>query len=477
MIPSSLYFRTCGLLCALVTAVCCSSPVDAGNWPRFRGPNGSGVAAGEAELPAKIGPEENLLWNVPLAKGHSSPVVFGDRIFLTAFRDRKLVTLGIDVRTGKTLWEAVSKYKTLERFHRIGSPATPSVVTDGEVVVSFFGSSGMNVYTPDGKLLWHKPMGPFNNQFGATSSPILAGDRIISVQYHDTGSYLAAFNKQTGKQLWRTERPNVRRNYGSPVLWKSGETLHIVVAGTAHVEGFDVTDGRQLWSVRGLCRVVSNTPVVGNDGRLYAASTGGGSTPPQPAFTELLKGADKNKNGELENSELPASRIKSFFGQFDRDRNGRLNKTEYETIREIFRISRSAAIAVRPGGKGDVTESHVAWSYGRGIPRNASPLVYDGRMYLVKDGGVLTVLDTKTGRLVKQMRLAGRGKYFSSPVVGDGKLYVIDDRGTLTVLALTGDLKQLHTARFGESVLATPAIANGRIYVRTVGRLYCFGKK
>lgn len=454
-----------------------AATADGGNWPRFRGPGGNGIAGDAKALPAKFGPGENILWKLPLAKGHSSPVVHGDRVFLTAFRARKLVTIAVDAVNGKVVWERETPYKKLERFHRIGSPATPSVATNGKLVVSFFGSAGMTAFSRDGKQLWRKAMGPFNNQFGATSSPVLVGDRIVTVQSHDTGSYLAAIDANTGNELWKVERPNVRRNYGSPTIWQVEGKPQVVVAGTAHAMGYDLASGKPVWTIRGLCRVVSNTPVVGDDGRLYIASSGGGSTPPQPSFAELLKKSDANANGRLESGELPKSGIKRFFGQFDRNADGSLDKAEYESIREIYRLSRTVAMAVKPGGRGDITKTHVAWEAGRGIPRNASPLHYKGHLYLVKDGGVMSVLDAKTGRNVKQKRLAGRGKYYSSPVCGDGKIYLLDDRGTLTVLSADPSLKQLHMARFNEAVLATPAIADGRVYVRTVGTLYCFGAK
>jgi len=444
-------------------------------WTQFRGPLGTGVARDDKPLPLEIGPDQHVIWKRPIAKGHSSPVIHGNRMFLTAVQDRKLLTLALSTTTGETLWEHASEYDKLESVHRIGSPATSSVTTDGERVVSFFGSCGMNAFDLDGKLLWHRPMGPFHNQFGATSSPILADDRIINIQDHDTGSYLVAIDKRTGKDIWKTERPNFRRNYGSPVLWNVNGQRQIVIAGTAHVMGYDFASGQLIWTVRGLCRVVSNTPVIGDDGVLYVASTGGGSTPPQPAFAQLLEQADANNNGALERDELPKSSIKGFFEQFDRDQNGKLDASEYESIREIFRIARSTAVAIKPGGQGNITDSHVLWSNSRGIPRNASPLHYQGYLFLAKDGGVLSILDARSGASSKQLRLAGRGKYYSSPVIGDGRLYTIDERGTLSVLSAASPWDQLHSTQLAEPVYATPAIVAGRLYVRTVGTLYCFG--
>ena len=463
------------LLCFVLSMVTLSSFVYADNWPQFRGPGATGVSLGSATLPTAIGPGQNQLWKIPLAKGHSSPVVFEDRVYLTSVRDQKLLTIAVDARNGKIVWEREAPYEKLESIHRIGSRATASVATDGKRVVSFFGSSGLFCYDVLGNPLWQKRLGPFNNQFGATSSPVLVDDRVVLVEDHDTGSFLATFNKHTGREMWRVERPNFRRNYGSPTIWSVAGHKQIVVAGTAHVIGYDLETGKQLWVVRGLCRVISNTPVVGDDGKLYVASTGGGSASRQPAFDRLVAAADANANGVLEPTELPGSPIKGFFGQFDRDGSGALDRDEYESIREIFAMAQPVALAIRPGGRGDVTESHVEWTYSKSIPRNSSPLLVSGHLFIVKDGGVMTCLDSKTGKPTRTARLAASDKYYSSPVAGDGKIYVLSERGTLSVVSAQPDWKILHRADFDEDVLATPAIANGCIYIRTVGHLYCFG--
>lgn len=447
----------------------------AGNWPQFRGTDGRAVATGQDKLPADIGPNRHLLWKTPLAKGHSSPVVFGDRVYLTSFRNRRLLTLAIDRHTGKIVWEAEAKYKKLESIHRIGSPATSSVATDGESIISFFGSSGLFCYDTAGNQRWHRPLGPFNNQFGATSSPLLVEDRIVCIQDHDTGAFLATYDLRTGKQIWRVERPNFRRNYGSPVIWTVDGKRQIVVTGTAHVMGYDLESGELVWTVRGVCRVISNTPVVGGDGNLYVAATGGGHTPPQPSFQQLLANADKNGNKLLETKELPNSPIRGFFYQFDRNANGSLDETEYESIREIYSLSKTVALAIKPGGRGDITKSHVLWESTKSIPRNASPLYVNGTLFLAKDGGIVTAIDAKTGKTIKQGRLSGTGKSYSSPVSGDGKIYVLNERGDLSVITAEPAWKQIAEAHFGEDVYATPAIANGRIYIRTVKHLYCFG--
>ena len=448
----------------------------ADDWPQFRGVNSSGISRETTSLPIKLAPHSNVVWKLPVGRGHSSPVIFGERVYLTALRDMRLLTLAIHAASGEIQWEAVADYEKLENIHRIGSPATPSCATDGEVVISFFGSSGLHAYTLDGELLWRHRMGPFDNGFGAAGSPIIVDDLVVLLEDHDTGSFLAAFDKRDGKPRWRVDRPDARRNYSTPVVWQQTDLKQIVVAGTGQVNAYDAATGKDLWFVRRGSRVVSATPVVGADGQLFVVNSGGGEAPDQPSFVELLATADRNGNVAMEKDELPKSIIRSFFDQFDRDKNRSLSESEYESIRSTMMHAKPIALAMKRGGEGDITESHVAWSFSKSLPRNASPLVVNGLLFMIKDGGVLTVLDAKTGQQLNSRRLRGTGKFFSSPVYGDEKIYAVSDLGKLNVITAEADWKQLGISDFGEDVYATPAIANGRIYVRTSQHLYCFGR-
>ncbi len=206
--------------------------INVATWPQFRGHNSSGVAATRDALPTKIGPEtDNIVWKQPLPPGHSSPVVFEDRIYMTGVKDEKLVTFALNRADGEVLWKAEAPHKKLEEIHQIGSHAQCSPVTDGEIVVTLFGSTGLFAYDRDGNELWNIPMGPFNNEFGAGTSPIIVDDKVILVQDHDTDSFLLAVNKKTGKKIWKTDRSEFPRNYCSPIVWEVDGKKQIVVAG------------------------------------------------------------------------------------------------------------------------------------------------------------------------------------------------------------------------------------------------------
>ena len=449
-------------------------------WPQFRGVNSSGVSASDKKLPAEIGPESNVLWRVSTPPGHSSPIVSGERIFFAAVRDERLLTVALDAADGKQLWAAEAAYEKLEEIHQIGSHAQCTPATDGERVVSFFGSSGMYCYTRDGKQLWKRPMGPFNNEFGAGTSPIIVDNMVILCQDHDTDSFLLAVNKETGKTIWRTDRSEFPRNYCSPIVWEVEGKKQIVVAATLRVVGYDAQTGRELWTVRGLSRSVCMTPVVGPDGVLYVAGWARGGDVDErisvEPFDTVAAARDANKNGTIERAELEkGGDIERRYPQVDLDKSGTVTKEEYEYYRGLFDAARNVVLAVRPGGSGDVTRSHVVWEYTRYVPFCASPLAYRGLVFTVKDGGILNALDAATGEPKKVRRVRGTGNYYASPVAGDGKVYLADQRGVVSVVSAEGQWRELHTAQMEEEVYGTPAIVDGRIYLRTEKHLYCFG--
>jgi len=471
--------KTLGLVgLSLLAALSFASRAQAADWPLFRGLNSSG-RADNARLPAEIGPTTNVLWKTALPPGHSSPVVVGDRIYVTAVRQKRLLTIALDRKDGRILWETEAPARALEQVHRIGSHAQPTPAADGEGVVSLFGSCGLFCYDRGGKLLWHRPLGPFKNDFGAGSSPVLAGDRVLLCQDHDQDSFLMILDRRTGKTLWKADRCEFLRGYCTPVVWDVAGRKQVVVAGTLRVAGYDLQTGKEVWTVRGISRTVCMTPVIGDDGLLYAAGwAAGGDAGARIAvepFDTVLKRLDKNGNGKLEASELTSGPMAERFIQVDLDKDGSITRQEYERFRDLFDKGQNVVLAIRPGGSGDVTETHVAWRHTKQVPFCASPLYHGGHLFVVKDGGFLSCLDAKDGSLLKRDRLSGPGNYYSSPVVGDGKVYLLNQQGQLTVVSAAADWQVLATADFEEEAYATPAIADGRIYLRTAGHLYCFG--
>ncbi len=465
-------------IAVLLTGVLAGA-VRASDWPQFRGPNSSGRPAQDAPLPAELGPSTNVFWKTALPPGHSSPIVVGERIYLTAVREKHLLTLALDRRSGQLLWQAEAPVRELEKVHKIGSHAQSTPAADAERVVSFFGSTGLLCYDTAGRLLWQLPMGPFNNDFGAASSPVIVGDRVLLSQDHDENSFLLAVDKHTGKTVWKTDRSEFLRGFATPVIWDVASGKQVVVAGTLRVAGYDLETGKEVWTARGMARTICATPVVGDDGRLYVSGWAAGGDPGAPIpvepFDVVIKRLDQNGNGKLERSELNGHPFGERFTQVDTNADGCITRAEYERFRELFEKGKNAVLAISPGGKGEVTTSHVAWANTRQVPFCASLLYHDGLIYTVKDGGLFACLDPRDGKPVKSGRLPGTGNYYSSPVAGAGKIYLLSVNGFLSVVQAGREWKVLSTSNFEEDVYATPAIADGRIYVRTSGHLYCFG--
>jgi outer membrane protein assembly factor BamB len=469
--------------CFLGLLLACSvprAPISAAEWLQFRGNNATGRAQGARQFPVEIGPNSSVIWRVAVPPGHSSPVVTERRIFLTGVRDGQLLTIALDRLKGRPAWEAEAPHEKLEEIHSIGSYAQATPVSDGDIVVSLFGSAGLFAYDANGVPLWKVPMGPFNNDFGAAASPIIAGDLLILNQDHDTDSFLAAFDKRTGKQVWRTNRGEFSRNFGTPVLWDNGGRTQIVVAGTLRVIGYDLATGSEAWTVNGLSRTVCTTPVVGLDGILYVAgwSAGGdaGDRIRVEAFESIIAQVDKDQDGMLSEDELEGGAIKQRFSQVDRDNDNKLSRDEYEYFRGLFDKTQNVVLAIRPGAVGDASESHVVWRQEKQVPFCASPLWENDHIFTVRDGGIFASIDARSGKVVKQGRLPATDEYYSSPVAADKKIYLLNQKGKLTVVSAQGTWQVLASADFNDDVYATPALVDGRIYLRTEHWLYCFGK-
>ena len=335
-------------------------------------------------------------------------------------------------------------------------------------------------YDAGGKLLWHRLMGPFKNGFGAASSPIIVGDHVIVCQDHDTDSFLTSIDKHNGQTVWRTDRSEFPRSWCTPMIWQVGGRKQIVVAATLRVVGYDFETGAEVWTVRGLSRHLVPTPVIGHDNTLFVAAwSRGGDADSRihaPPFDTALGDNDANKNGSLQRDELPGGPVGMRFTIVDRDKNGSITREEYEYYVSLFARGRNVILAVRPGGRGDVTDTHVVWESRRHIPEIVSPLFYKDYIFTVRNGGIFTSFDAKTGKPLKTGRVSGGGAYYSSPIAGDGKVYLTNQRGEVTVVSAEGDWKILWKANFGDEVYATPAITESRIYFRTTKNLFCFGK-
>lgn len=450
------------------------------NWPQFRGPGGLGVAAPEAKPPAVFGLGTNVAWKVAVPPGNSSPIVWGGRIFLTGFTGAKLLTLALDRDSGRELWRRELGVDKVEEVHpALGNPATATPVTDGERVYVHFGSLGMLAYDLEGRELWRRPMPLTQTEYGASSSPVLAGDNVVQLLDQDGGSHLVALNRRSGEVAWRVERPEMRRGFGTPIVWEHDGTGDLVVPGTVWLIGYDPANGGERWRVSGLARITCTSPVVG-DGMLFAASwtTGGDHNAEHltmPKFDAVIVEHDVDKDGRFSFAELPPGPAKQRYKHLDGNRNGFVERAEWDSMAEIFARVENQAFAVKPDGQGGVSDAGVQWRFKKGLPYVASPLHYRGRFYLVKNGGMFTCLDPHSGKpLYQEERLGAIGDYYASLVAADGRIYVTSQRGVMTVVKAGDAFERLAQVDFEETTQASPAVVGDTLLVRTAGQLYSF---
>lgn len=456
-----------------------SSAVAASNWPQFRGPEACAVA-NDGEPPIYFGIESNVLWKVALPPGNSSPVIWGDRIFLTAFDQPKLLALCMDRRDGKTLWSQALTADRIEPTHRTATPAAPTAVTDGKWVYFYCGSFGLVAYDVDGREHWRLPFPPPNLDFGTGSSPILVGDLLILNRDQDLGSELLALDKRTGKTVWRADRSEFRRGFATPFVWRHEGVEELIVPGSLWLKSYSLKDGSERWTVSGTSRVPCSSPTAG-DGLLFSASWNiGGDEDDRvvmPPFEEFAREHDGNQDGKLKADEIPTGPVRERLPQMDLNKDGIVTAAEWQMMREMFTKTGNALLAIRPGGRDDITATHLVWKVTRGLPYVASPLYHLGRVYTIKNGGLASCYEAKTGKpFYQDERLDAPGDYYASIVAAGDKVFFASLNGVVTVIQAGDELNVLSRNRFGEAISATPAIVEGRLYLRTASQLFAFGR-
>jgi len=443
------------------------------NWPGFRGQNGSGVSEAR-NLPVEFGPNKNISWKTPIPSGVSSPVLVQDRVLLTAAAGEKRLVICLDSGTGKRLWERGIEVTNPHHRHPLNDPASPTPLTDGSSVYVFFPEYGVVAYDLSGKEIWKHPLGPFVSLHGISASPVLSGDKIILLIDQARGSFIAAFRRKDGHREWKTERPDAAGGYSTPVVCSVPGGAQVVVSSPREVAGYSTATGEKVWWVGHMGEQPQTSPIFWHE-TIFAVGTGGAET---WEGDEVFRQLDVNGDGFVDANEFPKSWGPIQNAVLDGNGDGKLSLAEWNAFgARIHGGGPSALVAIGLDGRGDVTETRVRWRLSRALPDLASPLIYEDVLYLVKGGGVMTALDPRTGRIIKQSRLSGAAEgIFSSPVAADGKIYVTSASGKVTVLKAGPAWTTLAINDLDEECYASPAIADGRIYIRTRNSLYAFAK-
>jgi outer membrane protein assembly factor BamB len=448
-------------------------------WSRFRGPNGTGLARGE--YPAEIGPDVNVLWAREFHSGQSSPVLSKECVFLTGVEDERLFTYALDRDTGATLWKREAPRPRRTRLHPKNHAAAASAAVDKDSVVVFFDEYGLLAYDHEGQERWRLPLGPFDNVYGMGASPIIVGDVVVLACDQSTDSYVLGVSKQTGDVLWKVGRPQAVSGHCTPVVHHTPEgRAQVILPGSYLLDAYDAQTGERVWWVRGLPGEMKSVPVLLGETLWthgFASPVNNqGNQIEYPPFAEALVLMDADKDGSISAPEIEEQRVQQLFVFFDLDGDEKLDEVEWEGTRASL-ASVNSAMAIRVGGKGDRTDDAVQWRYHRSIPQLPSPLVVEGVYYLLGDqGGLLTALAAGSGEPLERSRLKDAvDSYYAAPVAGGGHVYLLSESGILSVLSAGGSLDPIHTMEFGEPCYATPALEDGRIWLRSQTRLYCFG--
>jgi outer membrane protein assembly factor BamB len=393
-----------------------------------------------------------------------------------------LVTFCLNKADGRELWRVAVPATKVEAAHRIGSPAAPTCCTDGEKLITYFGSFGLLAYDWNGKELWKKPLPAPVVEFGTSSSPILVEGKVILVVDQDVRSYMIALDVKTGAEVWRVDRKEFRRGFSTPFIWKHGGEQELVVSGSLWTRSYDLKDGRQRWSVAGMSRVSNTSPIGTEDVLLVCGWNVGGDEDDRvemEAHDTFLVAQDHDKNGLLTEAEFPEGPLRDRFTIIDADKDGRVTKDEYNVMRAMFAKAENQLCAIKPGGSGDITKTHVVWSQKKQLPYVFTPVVANGRIFTVKGGGLASAYEVESGSPIYQgerLELAS-GEYYASAVTAGNRVYVVSQRGVISVLDATSDkLSVLARNDLKAPVFASPAIVDGVIYIRTDTRLFAFGQ-
>ena len=471
------------LLLAVFAVALLTASVTQADWPQFRGPNGSGVADNE-KPPIEFGPEKNVKWKVAVPSGLSSPIIVGDKLVITAFDNGKLYTIAYQRADGKEAWRTEAPAEKIEHYLKgEGSPAASTCATDGKRIISYFGSCGIFCYDLNGKELWkfQMPVVSTSGDFGSGVSPILADGMVILVRDEIKNARILALDAATGSLKWEKKRQSPT-SYCTPVVWDTPNGKQVAAAGHARMTGYDLKSGEEKWTVVGMPTGCCASPVVAEGMLFFAGSSNGGPEDQEfkmPTYDDLLKQADAVKEGVVTKEKAQKTFFKDFFDNFDADKDGKITREEWEAVRKFISEGKNTAFALKAGGSGDVTATHILWKKNKGLPYIATGIIYQGQYVMVRDGGIVMAYDPQTGKDLYTERVAATGSYYASPVAANGHIYVTSlQDGVVTVLK-AGTPKATVVAKnpkFDERISATPAIADNTLYLRTEKHLYAFAE-
>lgn len=345
------------------------------DWPRFRGVNGSGVSTSR-RLPVEFGPEKNVVWKVSAPPGSSSPIISGGQLFFSSFEGDRRTLHCLDAATGKTLWTRFVTKAREEAATRPNGPATPTPASDGKSVFVLYPDVGLLCYSASGQERWRVELKPFHSMHGIASSLVIVDGLVIVVADQLAGSYMEALKADTGRVAWKTERVDgIIGGYSTPAVYRpAGGAAQLIVPGPLEVVGYEAVTGKRLWWINGVTNTPISLPVVWHDRAFVCEAVG------EPVPFSILASFDKDKDGKISLAEVKSNtsmlrlieRIDKGWGSH----KGLVGPDEWDKAFGSM-VNKGGLVAIELGGLGDVTQTHIRWTYRKGMPSISSALVYD----------------------------------------------------------------------------------------------------
>jgi outer membrane protein assembly factor BamB len=440
-------------------------------WSRFRGPNGQGISTANG-FPIEFNRAKNFVWRTPLRPGKSSPVLTSKHVFLTGFENQTLYTQCFDRFSGKLVWERSEPLAHKNGVNLLNHPAAITPVTDGDNVYVFFKDYGLLSYSAAGKLRWRVPLGPFTNSQGLGAAPILAGGLLILQIDQLEGSFIAAYATSSGKMRWKVAREE-SESWGTPILYdRGGADLQIVTVGANQIGGHRVADGKRTFTFPEASPSMVSSPLI-DGSTLYAFGYGFQTSQP---FSSVLARSDQNKDGVLTPDEYGTVNVFRAAGSYMGNGDGIVTEEKWKLWNDHVR-GPTGLIALDLSHASSTVKPALLWRFEKGfesvIP---SPLLHQQILYSVRNGGILTAFDSRTGEVAKTGRIPGAlGGYSASPVLADGRLYFSSEEGKIAVVRPGREWELVQLNDLQEEIFATPALSAGKVFIRTAEALYCFG--
>lgn len=473
-------------------------------WLQFRGENARGIAHENARPPVDFGQDNNVLWKIKTPEGYSSPIIIDNNLIITGVvkEEKKYLIWNINTLDGSTRWKREIIVDTLEQVHPVSSPAAATPASDGEYIYCFFPTLGLISFDLEGNKIWETPVKYYYVANGSGTSPVVFEDKILLNYDNYTKPMVLCFNKQDGKQIWEYFSPKFpmisSMSWSTPVVWNNQVIIHRM----SEIRGINLDNGHSVWNFD-IGSTGCATPVV-EDNTLYVNSwmiRGEESILGEVLdFKELFIEVDTDNNSEftkeefldkypegvlihdrvVEGKDMGSKYIVSWWHLrgFDSNKDDLLTPNEWGEFTKLMDdYSKHGTVAIKLGEKGNISITGRLWKTSKNVPETPSVLVKGGLLYMVKNGGLLTCLDTQNGEIIYSTRLGAAGAYLASPLYANGVIFICSYNGKITIIKEGLEFELINQVDLDEKIGSSPVAVKDKLYIRTADHLYAFTRK